>query len=139
MSAERPRLVAPVAGAAAAALVVVLDARLAVLATLAARGRISSGDLAEAREVFAAIREAASEWVARASPERSNETVLSAAPADCSEIDSAEAAGLLNVSPRRVQQLLAAGELEGRRSGRVWLVSRASVLLWRDTRRGVAA
>jgi excisionase family DNA binding protein len=46
-----------------------------------------------------------------------------------------EAATALGVSPARVRQLLAEGGLDGVKAGRDWLVSRASVGLWRSRQR----
>lgn len=43
------------------------------------------------------------------------------------EISVREAAGMLDVSERRVRQMLGADELEGRKDGWAWLVDRASV------------
>lgn len=50
------------------------------------------------------------------------------------EITTKEAADMLGVSERRVGQLLAAGALDGRKAGRVWLLPRLAVLALRDVR-----
>lgn len=50
-----------------------------------------------------------------------------------SVVGVAEAAAQLEVSPRRVRQLLASGDLPGQRIGRGWIIDRADV---RELRRG---
>lgn len=52
------------------------------------------------------------------------------------EITARKAADMLRLSDRRVRQLCASGDLDGRRDGLVWLIDRASVELYRS--RGVA-
>lgn len=47
------------------------------------------------------------------------------------EISVCAAAAVLQVSDRRVRQLLAAGDLDGRKDGWSWLVDRSSVELYR--------
>ncbi|MBA2281354.1 MAG: helix-turn-helix domain-containing protein [Acidimicrobiia bacterium] len=47
--------------------------------------------------------------------------------APASYVPVVEAAGLLEVSGRRVRQLLESGQLSGRRSGALWLVDVASI------------
>lgn len=138
MTPGRPLLGARVRGCAAAALTVVLDERLAQVEILAAAGRVTTQDLAETRDAFAEIREAAREWVtARVSAGGSVSAGQTEMPAPSKheiEISTERAADMLRLTPRRVRQLLAAGLLEGRRVGPTWLVSRQSVLLYRDLR-----
>jgi excisionase family DNA binding protein len=136
-SPPRPTLSAAVRGCAAASLVVVLDERLAALERLAAAGHIDADDVAEARAAFAAIREAGQAWTAwrRAAADGSDRRKPAAIPAPSAhEISTTEAAGMLGVSARRIRQLLAAGVLEGRLTGRTWHVSRPSVLMVRGVR-----
>jgi excisionase family DNA binding protein len=54
-------------------------------------------------------------------------------------VSAKEAAQLLDVHPARVCQLVRDGRLEWRRPGREYLVTRESVLLYRDSRRRRAA
>lgn len=132
----RPLLVAPVWGCAAAALRVVLDERLAQVEKLAAAGAVTAQDLADTRNQFAAIREAARAWMAsRASADGSvsaGQTEMP--PPSVHEISTDRAADMLGLTPRRVRQMLAAGLLEGRQVGRTWMVARGSVELHRDAR-----
>lgn len=44
------------------------------------------------------------------------------------EISTQEAASMLHITPRRVGQKIAAGELSGRKVGRSWAVDRSSVV-----------
>jgi hypothetical protein len=55
----------------------------------------------------------------------------------CGDLDGGGRRGGLGVKPRRVRQMLAGGELEGRRVGGVWLV-RWSVLVPCEAWRRVA-
>lgn len=139
---DRPPLVAPVGGFAAYAIGKVLDdalpARLVGLQRQVEAGRLHPDRLADVRFAWAAVRAAGREWASwrRIAVDGTAEVPPAVQPQDSDperEIDTAVAAGLLGVSPRRVRQLAAAGHLPARRAGRVWLVDRCAVDLRRGT------
>lgn len=80
------------------------------------------------------MEECAEEYKAhRASGVGSAELVAPEAAASSSrDVTAREAAAMLRVSDRRVRQLCASGDLDGRRDGLVWLIDRASVELYRS-------
>jgi hypothetical protein len=88
----------------------------------------------------AAIHAAALHW--RASDDGSAEVPVTEvrAPSNHDEITTAQAAGLLAVSERRVCQLAAGWADDGlaRKVGRSWVVDRQAVLLHRQQTRGAA-
>ena len=91
-------------------------------------------DLREPLEDFvAALRLAGAAWAATACG--SSEAVPAEAPVrstyEPDELSTAEAGDVLQVSPRRVRQLLADGRLAGRRCGGRWRIDRGSVAAYR--------
>ncbi|WP_103381943.1 helix-turn-helix domain-containing protein [Pseudonocardia dioxanivorans] len=72
-----------------------------------------------------AVAQAAQAWSSTA-PERDNAEPSSAGEPE-SECSVAQAGALLGLGARRVQELAAAGELGGRRVGRIWLLNRVVV------------
>lgn len=139
MSSRLPLLVAPVRGFSAFVLAGLLEehmpARVASLQRMAERGKIHPDLLAEVGDMWAAVREAGHQWSEhRAAVDGSTEVDVAEVPPSSSEIDTAGAAELLGVSPRRVRQLIDAGELNARRASRFWLLDRKEV----ELRRGVA-
>jgi excisionase family DNA binding protein len=142
-----PRLAAPVKGFAAWALVLLADRhgpdQMAMLRRLAERGRLDPAYLDELQSSLAALREAAEQWLAwekqvrasvsgRASAGRTE--ARSSSKAESTDLDTEAAANLLGVSTSRVRQMIRAGEIQGRKVGRVWLVSWASVQAYRELR-----
>lgn len=123
----RPLLVAPIGGVSAAVLSRLLADRLS-------RGVEAPADVvSRLRQDLAALEQAAAEWRAwrEASASGSPAVPPQAAAAGSGVCDTAEAAALLGVTPRRVRQLAGEGRLRAwRRSGR-WLVSRADVATYR--------
>lgn len=126
----RPPLAAPVAGFPAVVCAALLRERLPTLA-------VHPDYVAQCRAVLAALDEAAGQWrtwrqacaeaEASAAVDGSAAVTATATGAGLAEIDTATAAVRLRVSPNRVRQLLRAGALGGRRVGRTWLVSAATV------------
>jgi excisionase family DNA binding protein len=141
-----PQLAAPVKGFAAWALALLVDRygpdQMVALQRLAERGRLDPDYLGELRSSWAAIREAAEQWLAwekqsRASVDGTTSVRLTEAPPSSSpeplrEVDTETAAKLLNVSTSRIRQMARSGEIVGRKVGRVWLVSMASVKAYRQ-------
>jgi len=144
-----PRLAAPVRGFAAWALILLVDRygpeQMVALQRHAERGRLDPAYLTELQGSWAAIREAAQHWLAweRQSrpagdgPSSAAETVpppgsVSQAPA--AEIDTETAAKMLDVSSSRIRQIIRSGKIAGRKVGRVWLVSVASVKAYLEER-----
>jgi excisionase family DNA binding protein len=127
-------LCAAVSGFSAFVIAPLLERRLEELA----RQGVHPDLLVEARRTFEAVRVSADEWQAWRIAADGNAAVPSAAvpsPSGHDEISADEAGAVLGVKARRVRQLLDAGQLEGRRVGGRWLVSRASVDVLRETRR----
>jgi excisionase family DNA binding protein len=147
-SVPPPRLAAPVKGFAAWALVLLVDRhgpdQMHALQRLAARDRLDPAYLIELRSSWAAIREAAEQWLewerqSRPSvdgifPRPGTEAPSSSSQAPSLEIDTTTAANMLDVSTSRVRQIMRAGKITGRKVGRVWLVSAASVKAYREVR-----
>lgn len=137
---DRPQLVAPVGGFPALVIAKLLEdampARVVYLQRLIERGHLRPERMTELRETWAAIRSAAREWETwwSAAGDRAAEQVT-AVPQGSSgerEVDTTTAACLLGVTPNRVRQLARAGDLPGRRAGRMWLIDRAAAELRRD-------
>jgi len=143
-----PRLAAPVRGFAAWALVLLVDRhgpdQMVALQRLAERDRLDPAYLIELRSSWAAIREAAQQWLewerqSRRSvdgtfPRTGTEAPPSSSQAPSLEIDTTTAANMLDVSTSRIRQIMRAGKITGRKVGRVWLVSVASVQAYREVR-----
>jgi excisionase family DNA binding protein len=133
MDRPRPLLVAPVSGFPALVLSQLLDAegpgRMVSLQRLVEEGRLDPGQVAAFRSTWAAIRAAGKEWAEwRSAADGSAAEQLTAIPAESTrEIDSAEAARQLGVTPNRVRQLARCGQINARKSGRQWLVDRKDV------------
>jgi len=138
MTADRPILVAPVGGYAAAVIAAVLDevlpGRLAELQRSVDAGRLHPDYLAELRRAWVATRQAAAMWLAwRATAvDGSVDGAAAALAAELCEIDTDRAAVLLGVSSNRVRQLVRCGRITGRRMGRMWVVDQRSVLVYRE-------
>jgi hypothetical protein len=142
------RLAAPVRGFAAWALNLLVDRygreQLVAFRRLAEYGRLHQAYLAELESSWAAIREAAEQWLAwerqyhpSVHGSRSvadTEAPPSSAQASPIEIDTTAAAHMLDVSTSRVRQLMRAGKITGRKAGRVWLVSVASLKAYKGAR-----
>lgn len=133
----RPLLAASVRGLAAAWLWRRVQAEATGAPAAVAR---VAGDRAgrELELALAELREAAVQWEERVTEGPvavigSSETVLGETRAQSAvmEIGTSEAAAVLGVTTRRVGQLAQAGVLVGRKVGRQWMLSRASVLDYR--------
>jgi excisionase family DNA binding protein len=136
---RRPRLAAPIAGFGAHWFAILLRAHgpehLARLQAEVDAGRLHPRYLADAQQAWAAVDQAADDWLTwRASVGGSAEPRLAEAAAPSEVISTREAADMLRVTERRVRQLLAEGRLAGEQRGRVWLVERASVALYATVR-----
>ena len=147
---EAPCLVAPVQGFSAWALGRLIEehgaGQLATLRRLVERGRLDSARLDELQRTCAAVMEAASQWLEwerqrgmMADADRRSEEGGSPAKAPSEALSSAEvdtrvAANLLGVTTSRIRQLLRSGEFAGRKIGRIWLISSASVMAYQDVR-----
>jgi excisionase family DNA binding protein len=143
-----PRLVAPVRGFVAWALVLLVDRhgpdQMVALRRLAERGRLDPAYLGELQSSLAAIREAAEQWLAWEKQVRASasgrasagqtETRPFSSDERSTEVNTETAANLLGVSTSRVRQMMRAGEIQGRKMGRMWLVSLASVQAYRELR-----
>jgi hypothetical protein len=131
--ADRPRTGAQVRGAAAASLVPVLDECMSRLERAAALQPAVRAEVAEARDSFAAIRQAADAWTdwLRSGGGRADLPVADM-KAQSLEIDVADASDLLRVSTRHVRRPVAAGALIGRKHGTEWAVDRMSVAGYRS-------
>jgi hypothetical protein len=131
-------LSAPVTGFTAFLVAPMLERRIEEVAR---RGRVDPGLLAEVRATAALVRLASEEWQARRIAADGNAEMGSAAigpPLGHDEIDTVEAGAMLSLTARRVRQLIASGQLEGRHVGGRWLVSRESCDLLRETRRAAS-
>lgn len=106
-----------------------LPARMVSLSGSAERGRLDPRRIAELAETWAQIREAGRAWSQwRASVDESTEVLPAEMPAvSLQEIDTATAAGLLDVTESRVRQLARSGDIAARKAGGVWLVSRSEI------------
>jgi hypothetical protein len=140
--AEPPLTVAPVGGYAAAVVAEILDQvlplRLAHLTRQADAGRIHPEYLRELRLSWLAVRQAADMWLTHsAAVNGSTAGVVAAIAPQSTEIDTEAAAVLLRVTPNRVRQLVRSRRLVARRAGRVWMVDRRSVELYREEAAGV--
>jgi hypothetical protein len=125
---DRAWLVAPISGLAAQAFRLLLEPTLAAALERWQRGGLSPAGAAEIRAAFAVLVVAADEHLGRrACADASAQVVVAQVPAGSAEISTAAAADMLGVSPQRVRQLLAAGVLDGRRVGSVWMIARESV------------
>lgn len=130
-------VVAPVGGYAAAQVASVLDEhlppRLARLARQAEAGRLHPDRVREVRVAWLALRQAGALWLRYESAvDGSAAGSVTATGPLSTEIDTEAAAGLLGVSSNRVRQLVRSRRLVARRAGRVWLVDRVSVELYRE-------
>jgi excisionase family DNA binding protein len=137
-----------VRGFAAWALVLLADRygpdQMVTWRRLAERGRLDPAYLGELQSSLAALREAAEQWLAWEKQVRASATgSASAGHAEArpssseegsTEINTEAAANLLGVSASRVRQMMRGGEIQGRKMGRVWLVSLASVQAYRELR-----
>lgn len=136
-TASRPVLGAHISGFSAFVIAAVLDDALATrvvrLQEQVAVGRLDPERMVELRQTWAAIRAAGQEWTRwRAALDGNAEDLAAEMPGGSireSEIDTALAAQVLGVTPRRIRQLVAAGHLPARRAGRTWLVDRCAVEL----------
>src|SRR5262249_35355936 len=118
--------------------------QMATLRRLAERGRLDPTYLGELQSSLAALREAAEQWLAWEKQVRASASGRASAgqtetrpfsPEERStEVNTETAANLLGVSTSRVRQMMRAGEIQGRKMGRVWLVSLASVETYRELR-----
>lgn len=147
---EAPHLVAPVQGFSAWALGRLIEEhgaeQVAALRRLVERGRLDSAWLDELQRTCAAVMEAASQWLeweqhrgmTADSDQQSRQNCppaqASLDPLSCPEVDTRVAAHLLGVTTSRIRQLLRSGEFAGRKIGRIWLVSSASVAAYQDVR-----
>jgi len=136
MTPPKPRLTAPVNGFAAWALSRLLDQhganQLVALRQQVDLGRLDPAYLSELRSCWEAIREAAYQWLAwerwrRASLGAKTSAEGTRASPHPAETGTATAAEMLGVSTSRIRQMARSGEITGRKVGRVWLVSTASV------------
>ena len=107
-------LSAGVAAQASGALQLYADEARGVRRPVSARRPVMTPEL---RRLHAALRELAQDDAAAA-------VAVSVAG---SEVDTAQAARMLSVTPRRVLQMLADGSLRGRPVGRIWLVDTDSI------------
>lgn len=132
-----PPLGAYVAGFAAQILAKILadelPHRLVSLQRLAEEGKLHPDRLAEVTRMWAHVRAAARQWSTwRASVDGSTEDPSAEiAPRSSSEIDTATAATILQVTDSRVRQLARNGQIGARQVGGRWLVSRSDVELRR--------
>ena len=147
---EAPCLVAPVHGFSAWALGRLIEehgaGQQAALRRLVELGRLDATRLDELQRTCAAVMEAASQWLEwerqrgmmAGADRRPREAGAPAqAPSDplsSPEVDTGVAAHLLGVTTSRIRQLLRSGEFAGRKIGRIWLISSASVAAYRDVR-----
>lgn len=137
----RPLLAASFRGVAAAWLWRRVEREAAEASAALARvaGQAAGRELAQA---LSELREAAAQWSERHRTDGpvaaggSSEAVSAEMPAQSAdmEIGTAAAAGILGVTPRRVGQQAASGVLPARKVGGQWLLSRLSVLEFRDVK-----
>jgi excisionase family DNA binding protein len=138
VAADRPLLGAQVYGYAAAVIAAVLDevlpGRLAVLQRAVDAGMLHPDYLAELRLAWVATRQVGAVWLAwrAAAVDGSGCSPVTATDTSSYEVDTDGAAALLGVTANRVRQLVRCGRIRGRRVGRVWLVDRWSVLMYRE-------
>jgi hypothetical protein len=105
-------------------------------------GHLPVGYLHEVTQCWADIRAAAALWrsmrsrpaVAAADGSVSSPVTATPGALAVEMLDTDQAADLLHVTPNRVRQLIRGGELTGRKAGRTWLVSGASIHRLRETR-----
>lgn len=140
MTARRPLLAAPVSGFPAVFLAALLRAHGAeYLRRLEASMRLHPDYVAQVRQVWRAIDQAEEEWLTWcASADGNTEVPVTEAGPSSTWITTREAAEMLDVSERRVRQLLDEGRVSGVRAGRAWQVDRASVELHGAGERGAA-
>ncbi|MFB4300639.1 helix-turn-helix domain-containing protein [Actinomadura sp. NTSP31] len=130
----RPSLLAaPVSGYPAAEIAQILGEVLEEVIVRRQRAGFNPALIADLRTQVATIRLAAQQWREwRVSAGGSTEVVAAGtAPRSPQEITPEQAGALLGVSPSRVRQLLRAGAIEGRKTGRQWLTTRGEVETYR--------
>lgn len=134
----RPSLLAaPVSGYAAAEISRILGEVLEDVIERRQRAGFSPALITDLRTQAATIRIAAQQWREWCSSAdgRTEMVATETAPRSSKEITPEEAADLLKVSSSRVRQLLRAGVLEGRKTGRQWLTTRGEIEAYRYGRR----
>lgn len=118
----------------------VLPARIAHLAGRAAAGHLDPAEVDDLRRTWVAIDQAADQWWAWrrgviAGGSAAGSVTITAARS--TEIDTDTAAAILGRTTCRVRQLIHTGHITAHRVGRVWLVDRESVELYREEAAGV--
>lgn len=139
--AERPLTHALVRGVAAVALAPVLDEQLRKLEAMAQTQPHARAGLPDAREAFAAIRQASDAYVEWLRSDRGRADLVAAdMPASSTEttFTAVQASDVLGVSDRQVRRLAKAGALIGWKHGTAWVLDRLSVLTYSREEAGSA-